>query len=282
MNNYLLQIFKKGSITYYNSSILFPPKIREDVTKLYAFVRVFDDLVDSIPPKVKEFYELRKMYEIESKGINTNNLVLKNFVELKIRKDFKEEWVDAFLDAMESDIYKHYYYTINETIRYMYGSAEVVGLFMLKILNLPDEASYYARLLGRSMQYLNFIRDVKEDIQLGRQYLPVEEMKELGLNSLEECNEAFKEYMRYQINRYMEYQKEAEIGFKYIPSRFLIPIKTASDMYKWTSYVIKKDPCVVLHVKVRPKKQKVFLYGIKNAIGVNIWRSLSFFLGMHT
>ncbi|WWQ61792.1 phytoene/squalene synthase family protein [Sulfolobus tengchongensis] len=280
MNEYLLKIFRKGSVTYYNSSLLFPRKIREDVTKLYAFVRVFDDLVDSIPPKVDEFYKLRRMYEKERDGIKTGNLVLSNFVELQERKSFREEWVESFLDSMESDIYKHYYYTIDETLKYMYGSAEVVGLFMLKILDLPEESSKYAMLLGRSMQYLNFIRDVKEDLQLGRQYLPISEMEKFGIKTLEECNQGFKEYIRFQIKRYFEFQSNAEKGFKYIPPRFLIPIKTASDMYKWTASVIWRNPCIVQHLKVRPRREKVLLVGVKNGIGVYLWRLLSFFLGL--
>ncbi|MEM3950161.1 squalene/phytoene synthase family protein, partial [Saccharolobus sp.] len=70
----LNEIFKKGSITYYNSSYFFPPKVREDVTKLYAFVRVFDDLVDSVPQKVEEFYNLRKLYYLEKSGYDTRNI----------------------------------------------------------------------------------------------------------------------------------------------------------------------------------------------------------------
>ncbi len=65
----LNEIFKNGSVTYYNSSYFFPPRVREDVTKLYAFVRIFDDLVDSVPQRVEEFYNLRKLYNLEKKVI---------------------------------------------------------------------------------------------------------------------------------------------------------------------------------------------------------------------
>lgn len=282
MSEELRMIFKRGSTTYYNSSLFFPKKVREDVTKLYAFVRVFDDLVDTIPQKKEEFYKLRELYYKELIGENSNHVVIKNFVELMKRKGFEEEWVEAFLNAMEKDMYKNVYYTLDETIDYMYGSAEVVGLMMMKILGLPEESSHYARMLGRSMQYLNFIRDVKEDLYLGRQYLPFNEMKEFGLQNLCECNSKFKEFIRFQVERYFEFQREAEKGYKYIPNRYLVPIKTASDMYKWTGLRIYHNPCIILSVKVKPKKRRIVSSVMKNFLGVYAWRSLSSFLDLLT
>jgi len=277
MDDQLDSIFKKASITYYNSSLLFPREIRRDVTKLYAFVRVFDDLVDSVPQKVKEFYTLRELYYKELDNGSSGNVVLSNFVELMRRRGFKEEWVEAFLNSMESDIKKKVYYTIDETLSYMWGSAEVVGLMMMKILNLRDEAAHYARMLGRAMQYLNFIRDVREDMEMGRQYLPVNEMKEFKVSSLLECNEAFKEFMRFNLERYFSFQKEAERGYHMIPSRYLIAVKTAADMYKWTARRIMADPCVVHRMKVRPKRRRVLAQGLYNFLGVPIWNLISFY-----
>ena len=277
MEDQLKSIFKKGSITYYNSTLLFPREIRRDVTKLYAFVRVFDDLVDSVPQKVKEFYSLRELYYKELDNGSSGDVVLSNFVEMMRRRGFKEEWVEAFLNSMESDLKKKVYYTIDETLGYMWGSAEVVGLMMMKILNLRDEAAYYARMLGRAMQYLNFIRDVREDMEMGRQYLPVNEMKEFKVSSLLECNEAFKEFMRFNLKRYFFFQKEAERGYHMIPSRYLIAVKTAADMYKWTARKIMADPCVVHRMKVRPKRRRVLAQGLYNFLGVPIWNLISFY-----
>ena len=277
MEDQLDSIFKKASITYYNSTLLFPREIRRDVTKLYAFVRVFDDLVDSIPQKVKEFYSLRELYYKELDNGSSGDVVLSNFVELMRRRGFKEEWVEAFLNSMESDLKKKVYYTIDETLGYMWGSAEVVGLMMMKILNLRDEAAHYARMLGRAMQYLNFIRDVREDMEMGRQYLPVNEMKEFKVSSLLECNEAFKEFMRFNLERYFSFQKEAERGYHMIPSRYLIAVKTAADMYKWTARRIMADPCVVHRMKVRPKRRRVLAQGLYNFLGVPIWNLISFY-----
>ncbi len=199
---------------------------------------------------------------------------MRNMVELSMRKGFDDSWVEAFLNAMESDIYKKSYYTIEELLKYMYGSAEVIGLFMMKILDLPDDSMHYARMLGRAMQFLNFIRDVQEDLYLGRQYLPIEDMEKFGINKMD-CSQGFEEFMRYEINRYFEFETEAERGFKFIPARYLVPIKTASEMYKWTALRIRKSPCVVLSKKVKPKRRKIVVTAIKNMAGVYLWRSLN-------
>ncbi|QKR00664.1 phytoene/squalene synthase family protein [Metallosphaera tengchongensis] len=273
--NALESIFRKGSTTYYNSTLLFPRAVREDVTRLYAFVRVFDDLVDSVPQRAKEFYEMRDKFELTLDGKSTDDVVLTNFVGLMREREFKKEWVDAFLDAMESDLKKKVYYTIDETLSYMYGSAEVVGLMMMKVLHLREESAHYARMLGRAMQYLNFIRDLREDLNMGRQYLPVNEMEEFGLKDFEECNDRFREFMRFQLDRFMSYQREAEKGYRMIPSRYLIPIKTAADMYKWTGMRIFLDPCVVNKVKVKPKRRRILARGLFNFIGVPIWSLVS-------
>lgn len=275
MKNVLQEIFRRSSVTYYNSTSLFPTRIREDVTKLYAFVRVFDDLVDSVPQRAREFEKMRQRYYQQLKGVDTGDPVLQNFVELSRRKGFREEWIEAFLDSMEMDLYKRTYYTIDETLSYMYGSAEVVGLMMMKILDLPPQSEHYSRMLGRAMQYLNFIRDVSEDRAMGRQYLPYQEMVEFGLKSLEECNDGFQEFMRYNLRRYFSYQREAERGYRIIPTRLLIPIKTAGDMYKWTAKIIYKSPCITLRRKVKPRRQRVIAVGILNALSVGIWSFLS-------
>jgi phytoene synthase len=62
----------------------------------------------------------------------------------------------------------------------------------------------------------------------------------------------FCSFLRKQLDRYSEWQAVAEDSFQYIPRRCLIPIRTASEMYKWTGKVINSNPCIVYHKKVKP------------------------------
>jgi phytoene synthase len=85
---------------------------------------------------------------------------------------------------MQMDIDKREYKTLDDTLEYIYGSAEVIGLFMAQIMGLPEEAHDFAKMQGRAMQFINFIRDIDEDITLGRRYFPTQDLKEFSLANL--------------------------------------------------------------------------------------------------
>jgi phytoene synthase len=267
----LKSIFKKGSRTYFTSSLFFPRPVKEDVVKLYSFVRTADNFVDVVPQQKKEFYEFWKDYRRSRAGEITGNPVIDSFTELEKRKGFASDWVNAFLFSMEMDLNKKEYRTLEETLDYIHGSAEVIGLFMASIMGLAKESFPFARRLGRSMQYINFIRDVAEDNTLDRTYFPQDELREYGLQSLREGDVAderdgFRSFIQAQIRRYWDWQMEAEQGFRYIPRRYLIPIRTASEMYKWTALKIEKNPFIVYKMKVKPSKTRIWTTAFWNAM----------------
>ncbi len=264
-------IFQKGSTTYYNASIFFPRAIRNDVYALYAFVRTADDFVDAIPQQQDAFYAFKQEYLQAMTGKKVTSPIIKAFSTLSQTYAFPQDWARAFLQAMEQDITKKNYKTLAETEAYMYGSAEVVGLMMAKLMRLPEQAYPAAKLLGKSMQYINFIRDITEDISLGRTYLPQSDLKQYGFTSLryEETAKspaAFTAFISQQLSYYHNWQHQAEEGFAFIPKRYLLPIKTASDMYNWTAKQIAKDPFMVYTKKIKPTRSHIFWQLIKNIL----------------
>ncbi len=268
-------IFKKGSRTYFYSTIFFPKTVKKDVFTLYSFLRKADDYVDSIPQDTESFYAFKDLYTDAKSGKVTGDVVIDSFMELSNRKNFENTWVDAFLNSMEMDIYKSTYQNMEELMNYLYGSSEVVGLFMAKIMDLPPESFIAARHLGRAMQYINFIRDISEDIELGRVYFPQNDLEEFGLENLEENHtmirrDNFKGFIRKQLEIYKLWQIEAEKGFSFIPYRYLISIKTASDMYNWTAREIERDPFIVYKKKVKPSTSKVVFNVFSNSLGLRL------------
>lgn len=265
MDSNSYSIFKQGSRTYFYSSLFFPSAIRDDVFWLYAFVRVADDYVDSIPQKRTEFHTFRKQFESEWVGKSSGNDVIHHFVTMAKRVGIQKLWVDAFLDSMEHDLTKKIYQTLAETERYIYGSAEVIGLMMATLMQLPTTTFRFAALQGKAMQYLNFTRDIDEDNSLGRQYLPVVEMKKFGLSGLHKAQalaqpNEFIAFVREQLSRYFEWQHEAEQGYRFIPKRLRLSVQTAAEMYSWTARVIYKNPLVIFEKKVRPSVGRIILY----------------------
>ncbi|MBA3758721.1 phytoene/squalene synthase family protein [Candidatus Saccharibacteria bacterium] len=271
-------IFKRGSTTHYFSSKFFPKAIRTDVFKLYSFVRVADDYVDSVPQNKKEFKILRAILEnaIDEPEFDTayhktdslNERVVKNIIHVAQKYDFEHEWLAAFLDSMQADIDKKIYTSLDGSLWYTYGSAEVIGLMMAKIMGMPDKALEYAALQGRALQWINFIRDIDEDNKLGRCYFPKEDLARFELSDLKaktaKANPInFKKFISFQLGRYKQWQKEAEKGFEYIPKRLRIPIETAVDNYNWTASQIANSPTVVYEKKIKPTQTKVLIMGLK-------------------
>lgn len=266
-------IFNSGSRTYFNSSIFFPRKIRDKIAVLYAFVRTADDYIDSVPSRPEELHSFIAEYRKVLSGGKTDNDIIKAFHELQDSERFEQEWIDSFLECMLSDIHKKRYNTLEELERYMYGSAEVIGLMMSRVLGFSRHLDDKARLLGKSMQFINFIRDIKEDAKLGRQYIPTEILEKYEIEHLtkEEAlkkRSAFSDMIHRIISIYRSWDREARKAFSEMPRKYMVPIKTASDMYRWTAGMIYRNPLVVFEQKIRPGKLRVILMGIRNFVSV--------------
>ncbi|MDD3670971.1 MAG: phytoene/squalene synthase family protein [Sphaerochaetaceae bacterium] len=259
------KVFRKGSTTYYFSSFFFPKKVRQDVYILYGFVRIADNLVDDQPVESEKFKAfVTQYYDAKETGIQCGNPIIDSFIDLEKRKQFDPAWTKAFLDAMERDLGQTRYETLDDTLSYIYGSAEVIGLCMSRILDLPEQSLSSAAMLGRAMQYINFIRDIEEDNTLSRRYLPLEESSLGSLHHEEVIKQPteFSAFILKQLQRYASWQKEAAKGYKYIPRRYRIPIMTAADMYCWTAKEIKKNPMIIFDKKVKPSKIRILMRGI--------------------
>ncbi len=274
------EIFQKGSTTYYFSSRLFPKKIRENVFKLYSFVRTADDYVDNIPPHPKKLLALEKSYNaaivdhtFDATAHQWDEIdvrVVKHIVRLQQLYKFDETWVKGFFASMKMDIEPKAYKTLDDSLVYVHGSAEVIGLMMAKIMKLPEEALEAAKLQGRAMQWINFIRDIDEDNKLGRNYFPLEDLKKFDLKNLTEEEarakpDNYKKFVQKQLDLYKKWQKEADKGMHYIPERLQVAVKTAVDMYNWTAREIEKDPFVVFEKKVKPRKRRVAAHAVNHA-----------------
>lgn len=154
-------------------------EMRAPIRNIYAFVRVADEIVDTFHD-----YDKRLLLEKFRKETYTaiQDKISSNFVLHAFQKTVHEyridmELIDAFLDSMAMDLdYRSYE---NDSFqKYIYGSAEVVGLMCLKVFCLGDEKMYKellepARKLGAAFQKINFLRDLKSDFrERGRVYFP--------------------------------------------------------------------------------------------------------------
>jgi 15-cis-phytoene synthase len=272
-------IFRGGSTTYYLGAKFFPKSVRADVARLYSFLRVADDYVDHVPPQAHHFRMLRSHWEhaiddthfdvAPAPDDTVDERVLKNIVDLTRAYAFDRLWVESFWNAMQADLDGATFATLEDSLVYVHGSGEIVGLMMAKIMGVSPEAYGAAKLQGRAMQWINFIRDIREDTQLGRCYFPKSDLKQCGLPDLQEATArdnpmAFKRLMRLELDRYHQWQIAAREGFRYLPRSLRPAIKTVADMYDWTAGQIANDPLIVFKRQVRPTKRHILLRGIRN------------------
>ncbi len=153
---------------------------RRAIYAIYGFVRLADEIVDSFHNYDKGFLlnDLKQQlrYALDT-GISSNP-VLVSFVKTVKKYNIPQAHIDAFLHSMELDITKSDYATEEEMNRYIYGSADVVGLMCLKIFCNGDQTTYNqlehsAQKLGSAFQKVNFLRDLNVDKdQLCRTYFP--------------------------------------------------------------------------------------------------------------
>lgn len=272
MNTETKEIFRQNSTSYYYSSLFFPKDVREDVFKLYAYVRTADDFVDELPQDEEGFKRFKQESLRALERGDSEDKIIGQFVKVYRNQGIERGWVKSFLDSMEMDLYRSDYGSLEDSLEYIYGSAEVIGLMMSEILDLEEDAKEPAKKLGRAMQYCNFIRDIDEDNHLGRQYLPEEELEKYDLDSLEEEEarsnpENFRKFMDAQLDKYWDWEEEAKEGFSYIPYRYRVPVKLSAELYEYTAEKIREDPFVVYDKKVRPSKPRIALKLLKSLRG---------------
>lgn len=262
------QIFKKGSKTFFYSSLFFPKEKRQAISTLYAFVRTADDFVDQTPPLAKDFYDFKNQYYLALQGKISNLKVIDEFIFLQKKYDFDQDWIDAFFKVMQSDLSEVRCKDLSETNSYMYGSASVIGFMLCKILEIKPEAYIYADKLGQAFQYINFIRDIAEDNALNRQYLPEVNLQKYSLENLlkehvMENQANFIDFIRKELDYFYLLIKESKGGFAFIPWRYRMPIEIATNLYIYTARIIYKNPLIVYQCKVKPSRWRIFLEAVR-------------------
>ncbi|GHH86424.1 phytoene synthase [Streptomyces sulfonofaciens] len=174
--------------TYFLATRLLPADRRPDVHALYGFARWADDIVDDLSGPFDRATRLARLSHRLEEGLSTGRTdtpVLRALVHTAARHAIDAEHFTDFLASMRSDLTVTEYATYAELRRYMHGSAAVIGLQMLPVLGtvVPrEEAAPHAAALGVAFQLTNFLRDVGEDLDRGRVYLPADLLAAHGVD----------------------------------------------------------------------------------------------------
>jgi phytoene synthase len=209
--------------TYYLATLLLPPAKRPYVHALYGFARYADEIVDDLASTLTEEQKAVHLREWGDRFFadlergSSEDEVCRAVVDAVRRWDISVEHFEAFLHSMTMDLTVTEYATYDALYEYVYGSAAVIGLQMVPILEpTAPEAYERAKDLGVAFQLANFIRDVGEDLERGRVYLPLDELASFGVSraDLEQrvVTPQIRAALEFQIARVRRLEEESRVG----------------------------------------------------------------------
>ena len=228
--------------TYYLATLLLPASKRPFVHALYGFARYADEIVDDLASTLtaQEKAEVLRAWSSDVlRGLETgesSDLVGRALIDTVQRFDIPHQHFVDFLHSMEMDLTVTEYQTFDDLYEYVYGSAAVIGLQMVPILGGDTVNSLEAaKNLGVAFQLANFIRDVGEDLDRGRVYLPLQELSEHGVTrqmlEARKLTPEFVSALKFQIARVRQLQKAAEPGIALLDKTSQPCIRAASELY---------------------------------------------------
>ena len=224
-------IIYENSKSFYWASKFLPKKILKKVINIYAFCRLQDDLVDE-GIKIEDSSELEELENIiKSYGVSKN--IISNLMEgINSDKNFKR-----FKDN-------------SELLRYCYKVAGVVGLMMIKALDIKQsEAKYFAIDMGMAMQLTNISRDIMQDYKKNRIYIPENTgiNKDIISNMTSENEKKIKKVVNQIILKSEIYYKSSLNGLRYIPIRSRLAILVSLRIYQGIGIKITKTGKKFIH-----------------------------------
>lgn len=228
--------------TYYLATLLLPAAKRPFVHALYGFARFADEIVDNLgsdasaEQRRQVLDEFGEQFHAHLNDDRPCEPVIDAMRDTMRRWSIPTDHVVSFLHSMRMDTSVTQYETYEDLYEYVYGSAAVIGLQMVPILGGTDAAAYQAAMdLGIAFQLANFIRDVGEDLDRGRIYLPMAELRAHGVTRaiLEQrvTTPAIKDALRQQIARVRHLQARAEAGINLLAPDSQPCIRAASTLY---------------------------------------------------
>ena len=236
------ELHKRHGRTYYLATRLLPSWKRRHVHALYGFTRFADEIVDQtaeLPPaeRAARLTEWSDRFVAGLRGEPVDDPLLPAVLHTIAVFDLDVDDFVTFLRSMAMDLTETSYATYDDLLDYMEGSAAVIGTMMLPILGSGDPAAARepARQLGFAFQLTNFIRDVAEDLDRGRVYLPESHLGRFGVTreQLEErrATPAVKELIRYEIGVAREHYAAAAPGIVLLEPASQACMRTAFALY---------------------------------------------------
>lgn len=262
-------ITRTNSRTFFVASGLLPPAERRAVRALYAFCRVTDNLIDHAGDEAKTVTRARlEAWRAMSLSAHppADEPVALAWADARMRYNIPNGYAEQLIDGVARDLDQQRYASFDELAEYAYGVASTVGLMAMHIIGFAgEEALPYAVKLGVALQVTNILRDIQEDWENGRLYLPADELAAFDLAEPDVAagmlDPRWGEFMRFQIDRARRLYEEAYPGIALLHPRGRFAIAAAADLYRAILTDIEYHDYDVFsrraHVSTRGKVQRL-------------------------
>jgi phytoene synthase len=281
----------KGSSSFEAASRLFGRRLRDDVWQFYAWCRYCDDQIDgqdgggasealTAAERAQRLERLRLLTCRAMRGEPVGEPAFEAFLRVSRRHQIPEQWPLELLDGFAQDVETRAFATQADTLRYCWGVAGTVGVMMALIMGPRDPAVLRrAQDLGLAFQLTNICRDVREDAENGRVYLPADQLEAAGVPGtpagvLDPANRAAVfEVVRGQLTLAEEYYRSARVGVRDLPFRGALAVAAARDVYREIGRRILRKGPEALDARMRVPKP-VMLLRLLRGVGVALFSRL--------
>ena len=240
-------ITRKYAKTFYMATRFLPYQKQRSIFAIYGLCRYLDNLVDDADDLIAK--KKICMSDVESllekfrvrlistyRGVEYSDPILIAFSDVLNSNKISIELPLTLLDGVKMDLTKERYETFDELYEYSYKVASVVGLMTSEVFGYSDQkALNHAVELGIAMQLTNILRDIGEDLNRGRIYIPQEDLKTYGIDENElfdhNCSESFTQLMKFQIERARSYYHSSDQGIPMLNRDSRLPVILARENY---------------------------------------------------
>jgi 15-cis-phytoene synthase len=246
-----------------------PLERKRDMIHFYAFCRMVDDIADDEGSPVEEKRQTLAAWRHAAlnDGAGIDDDVMAETVRLPERYGFSKELLAEIIDGVAMDLDRNRYADFPQLLSYCYKVASVVGLASMKIFGAQQEQTRdYAIALGYALQLTNITRDVGEDAQIGRIYLPQTELAEFGVSEEDiltgRDSPAFQRLMLHQQQRAEQYYQQAEKLLPAADKPYMIAARMMAEVYHQILHKLKAESFPVFQKRMKltkPKKLSILL-----------------------
>lgn len=238
---YCAQIVRQHAKSFYFCSHFLPLKKRLAMFAIYALCRTLDDIVDEAPSgqetKVQqELNTWRKRLDLLYSDEPVEEPILVAMRSVLAEYPVKKVLFEELIAGLEMDLYKQTYQTFEQLRLYCYRVASTVGLMGSEVFGYADASALpKAEALGIAMQLTNILRDVGEDLAMGRIYLPSDELAQFDYQVSDlkagRLDPRFIRLMQFQVKRARQFYQEADAGIPLLQPDSRLTVLAASRLY---------------------------------------------------